>query len=59
VVIIALFVVIIGFLQNIMDLLEDVLNFFNEFGGYASLKWIMGRLFICGCKEKCYINGAQ
>jgi hypothetical protein len=31
--IMALLVLSIGFLQNIMDMLADVLNSFNEFGG--------------------------
>jgi hypothetical protein len=33
--IMALLVLSIGFLQNIMDLLVDVLNPFNEFGGFV------------------------
>jgi hypothetical protein len=28
----------IGFLQNLMDLLVDVLNPLNEFGGFSSLR---------------------
>jgi hypothetical protein len=49
----------IGFLQNIMNLLADVLNLFNEFGGLFDLRLIMGIFFMCGCKGQCYINGAQ
>ena len=35
--IMALLVLGIGFLQNIMDLLLDVLNIFNETGGFVGL----------------------
>jgi hypothetical protein len=49
----------IGFLQNIMDLLVDVLNPFNEFGGFINLILRMGIFCQCGCKGQCYINGAQ
>jgi hypothetical protein len=44
--IMALLVLSIGFLQNIMDLLVDVLNPFNEFGGLVSLRLSMG-IFSC------------
>jgi hypothetical protein len=57
--IMALLVLSIGFLQNIMDMLVDVLNPFNEFGGLVSLRLSMGIFFLCGCKGQCYINGAQ
>jgi hypothetical protein len=57
--IMALLVLSIGFLQNIMDLLVDVLNPFNEFGGLVGLRLSMGIFFLCGCKGQCYINGAQ
>jgi hypothetical protein len=49
--IMALLVLNIGFLQNCMDLLEDVLNLLNESGGFFGLKLNMGRIFLCGCKR--------
>ena len=47
------------FLQNIMDLLSDVLNLFNEPGGFVGLCVSMRRFSLCGCKGKRYINEAQ
>ena len=41
----------IGFMQNLMDLLEDVLNPLNEFGGFFSLRMKMGRVCLCGGKR--------
>jgi hypothetical protein len=41
----------IGFLQNIMDPLADVLNPINEFGGFVGLILHMGRLCSCGGKR--------
>jgi hypothetical protein len=38
----------IGFMQNILDLLADVLNLLNEFGGFVNLKLNMGRVCLCG-----------
>jgi hypothetical protein len=49
----------IGFLQNLSDLLVDVLNPLNEFGGFVDHRLIMGRFFLCGGKMKCNINGSQ
>jgi hypothetical protein len=40
----------IGLLQNILNLLVDVLDSFNEPGGFVSFGLSMGRLFLCGCK---------
>lgn len=40
--IMSLFVLGIGFLQNIVDLLEDVLDPFNEFVLFFSLELCMG-----------------
>ena len=57
--IMALLVLGIVFLQNIMDLLSDVMNPFNEPGGFVSLCVSMNKFFMCGCKGKSYINGAQ
>ena len=42
-----------------MDMLEDVLNPFNEFGGCIDLRLSMGELCLCGPKGQRYINGAQ
>ena len=57
--IMALLVLGIGFMQNIMDLLLDVLNIFNEPGGFVNLYMRMGRVKLCGCKEKSCINRAK
>ena len=57
--IMALFVLGIGFLQNIMDLLSDVMNIFNEPGGFVGLYDSLRGFGLCGCKGKNYINGAQ
>ena len=57
--IMALLVLGIGFLQNIMDLLLDVLNIFNEPGRIVGLCVSMRGFGLCGCKGKSYINGAQ
>ena len=57
--IMALFVLSIGFLQNLMDLLADALNLLNESGGFVERKLIMGRVYLCGGKRKCNINGSQ
>jgi hypothetical protein len=55
----ALLVLNIEFLQNLVDLLADVLNPFNESGGFFDRRMIMGRVFLCGGKRKCKINGSQ
>ena len=55
----ALLVLGIDFLQNIMNLLSDVLNLFNESGGFFGLCVSMKGFVLCGCKGKSYINGAQ
>jgi hypothetical protein len=39
-----LLVLSIGFLQNLMDLLVDVLNLLNESGGFVGLRLNMGRI---------------
>ena len=57
--IMALLVLGIGFLQNIMDLLSDVMNLFNEPRGFVGLYVSMRGFVLCGCKGKSYINGAQ
>ena len=46
----------IGLFKNIMDLLEDVMDSFNKFGGFISLILSMGRFLLCGFKGKSYIN---
>ena len=57
--IMALLVLDNRFLQNIMDLLSDVINLFNELGCFVSLYVSMRGFGLCGCKGKSYINGAQ
>ena len=42
-----------------MDLLSDVLNIFNEPGGFVGLCMSMRGFILYGCKGKSYINGAQ
>jgi hypothetical protein len=51
VLIMVLLVLSIGFLQNLMDVLVDVLNLLNEYGGFFGLRLDMGRLCLCGCKR--------
>ena len=48
-----------GFPQDIMDLLLDVINLFNELGGFVDLCVSMRIFDLCGCKGKSYIKGAQ
>ena len=59
VLIMALLVLGIGFLQNIMDLFSDVLNLFNEPGYFVNLCVILRRVILCGFKGKSYIYGVQ
>jgi hypothetical protein len=47
----ALLVLRIVFLKNPVDLLEDVLNILNEYGGFFGLRINMGRFFLSGCKR--------
>jgi hypothetical protein len=54
-----LLVLSIGFLQNLMDLLEDVVNLLNESSGFFYLRMNMGIICLCGCKSYCNINGTQ
>ena len=49
--IMVLLVLSIGFLQNLMDMLADVLNTLNESGGFVGLRMNMGRIYMCGCKR--------
>jgi hypothetical protein len=57
--IMALLILSIHFMKNVIDLLEDVLNLLNESSGFVSLKLNMGRIYLCGCKRECNINGTQ
>jgi hypothetical protein len=52
-------VIRIGFMQNILDLLADVLNPLNESGGFVDHRLIKGRVCLCGGKRKCNINRSQ
>jgi hypothetical protein len=40
----------IGHIQNIMNLLVDVLNSFNQSSGFVDFSLRMGRLCLCGHK---------
>ena len=55
--IMVLLVLGIGFLQNIMDLLSDVLDIFDEPMGFVGLSMSMRIFGMCGRKRKSYING--
>jgi hypothetical protein len=57
--IMALLVLSIGFLQNLLDLLADVMNPLNESGVFFDRRLIRGRVCLCGGKRKCNINGSQ
>jgi hypothetical protein len=56
--IMALLVLSIGFLQNILDLLADVLNPLNESSDFFDRRLIKGRFYLYGGKRKCDINGS-
>jgi len=45
-----LFVLEIGLLKNILNLLVDVLDSFNEPSAFVSFGFHMGRFFMCGSK---------
>jgi hypothetical protein len=51
VLIMALCVLSIGFIQNLLDLLADVLNPLNEYGGFVGLRLDIGRVCLCGGKR--------
>jgi hypothetical protein len=57
--IMALLVLSIGFMQNLLDLLADVLNLLNESGGFFDHGLIKRIGFLCGGKRNCNINGSQ
>jgi hypothetical protein len=57
--IVALLVLGIGFMQNIMNLLLDVLDTLKTFGYVINLCLSMGGLFLCGCNGQSYVNGGQ
>jgi hypothetical protein len=50
VLIMALLVLGIGILQNILNLLVDVLDSFNELSGFFYFIFSIGRLFLRGCE---------
>jgi hypothetical protein len=54
-----LFVLGIGFLHNIMNLLLDVLDALNKFDFPISLSMIMEEILMCGCNGQRYVNGGQ
>jgi hypothetical protein len=55
----ALLVLSIGFLQNLLDLLVDLLNLLNESSGFDDHKLIRERFIMCSSKRKCNIKGSQ
>jgi hypothetical protein len=57
--IMALLVLGIGFIQNVMELFSDVLSSFNGPGCFVGFCVSLKRVSWCGCKGKIYINGAQ
>ena len=50
-------VVIIGSLQYVMDLLEDVLNLINEDVSFVSFRMDMSQIYLSRCKWYDNING--
>jgi hypothetical protein len=54
-----LFVLGIGLMKNILNLLADVMDSFNEPRGFFSFGLSMGQFFLCGHKEWCNIHGTQ
>jgi len=46
----ALLVLIIGLIQNVMELLVYLLSPFNGFGSLLRLRLSMGIFLMCGCK---------
>ena len=50
--IMALLILRIGFLQNLLDLLEDMLNRLNGSGGFVDHRLIMVIVCMCGGKRK-------
>jgi hypothetical protein len=57
--IMALLVFGIGFIQSVMNLLLNVLDSFNKFGCQINLGLIMGGLFMCNCNGHSYVNEGQ
>ena len=57
--IMALLILGISFLQDVLDLFTNVLNSFNEPGCSFHLCVLMGRVSLCGCKWEGNINGSQ
>jgi hypothetical protein len=49
----------IGFLQNIMNLLLDVLDSLDKFGYSINLGLSMGGLCLCKCNGQSYVNVGQ
>ena len=52
-----LFVFGIWFLQDVVNLLEDVLDDLNKPSGFISLRMHMGIFFLCNWKNKWNIKG--
>ena len=49
----------IGFFQNVMDLLANVLDPFHKFGGFINLSLRERRCFLCGGNGQSYIDRGQ
>jgi hypothetical protein len=59
VLIMALLVPSIGFVENLLYLLEDVLNLLNQSGGFFDWRLIKGIFCLCDGKRECNINGSE
>jgi hypothetical protein len=57
--IMALLILGIGFLQDVLDLFTNVLNSFNEPSCSVRVCVLMGRVGLCGCKWEGDINRSQ
>ena len=53
----SLLVFSIGLFQNVMDLLEDVLDSFNKYGGLINLSLSMGIFLLFGIATSIGANG--
>ena len=59
VLVMSLFILSIGLFQNVLDLLANLLDSFNKYGGIISLSMSMIIFLLCGCKGQSYINWGQ
>jgi hypothetical protein len=54
-----LLVLSIGFIQNLLELLADVMNPLNDFGGFVSLRMNMGSVCLCGERGSAILMGPK